>query len=214
MTSLDPEPALRRLRRLGRRLRRAVLARRRLLAAGCAAMAVVASLRALAPPPPALTPVTVAARDLAAGAVIAPGDLRTARLPEAAVPAAPVADPVGATLAAPLRRGEVVTDVRLVGQPSAQPPPGLVAAPVRLPDEAAAALLRPGDRVDLLATDARRGRSWGVAERALVLAVPPPDESGAGPLGGRVVVLAVPASSVEKVAAASVSEFLTWVYAD
>jgi Flp pilus assembly protein CpaB len=158
--------------------------------------------------------VTVAAHDLAAGVVLAADDVRTARLPAAVVPAGPVADPVGATLAAPLRRGEVLTDVRLVGQPSAQPPPGLVAAPVRLPDEAAAALLRPGDRIDLLATDARRGRSWTVAEDTLVLSVPAAAESGAGPLGGRVVVLAVPASGVEKVAAASVAEFITWVYSD
>ncbi len=189
-----------------------MLARRRLLAAACAAVAVAASLRVVAPPAPALTAVTVAAHDLTAGAVLRADDLETARLPTTAVPAGPVADAVGATLAAPLRRGEVVTDVRLVGHPSAQPPPGLVAVPVRLPDEAAAALLRPGDRIDLLATDARRRRSWAVAEEALVLAVPPAVEGGTGPLGGRVVVLALPAASTDEVVAASVTEFVSWAY--
>ncbi len=191
-----------------------MLARRRLLAAACAAVAVAASLRTVAPPAPALTPVTVAAHDLLAGAVLEADDLEVARLPASAVPAGPVADAVGATLASPLRRGEVVTDVRLVGHPSAQPPPGLVAAPVRLPDPEAAALLRPGDRIDLLATDTRRGRSWAVAEAALVLAVPPAVEGSTGPLGGRVVLLALPASSIEGVAAASVTQFVGWVYSD
>ena len=83
---------------------------------------------------------------------------------------------------------------------------------MRLPDAAAAALLRPGDRIDLLATDARRRRSWAVAENALVMTVPPAVDAGTGPLGGRVVVLALPASSIEKVSAASVAEFVSWVY--
>lgn len=191
-----------------------MLARRRLLAAVCAAVAVVAALRAVSPPPPRLVVVPAAAHDLAAGAVLGPDDVVALRLPADAVPGGALGDPVGATLAAPVRSGEPLTDVRLVGQPGSRPPPGLVATPVRLPDAAAAALLRPGDRIDLLATDARRGRTWQVASDALVLQTPAADETTAGPLGGRVVLLGVPVSSVEKVQGAAVALYLGYTYSD
>ncbi|MGZ4536782.1 MAG: SAF domain-containing protein, partial [Nocardioidaceae bacterium] len=63
------------LRRTYRRFRRAVLARRRLLAALCAAGAVAAGLQATSVPPPATASVLTAARDLPAGAVLGAGDL-------------------------------------------------------------------------------------------------------------------------------------------
>ena len=58
-------------------------------------------------------------------------------------------------LAGPVRAGEPLTDVRLVGASLAAAYPGAVAVPVRLPDAGMAALLRVGDRIDLVAADPR-----------------------------------------------------------
>jgi Flp pilus assembly protein CpaB len=101
--------------------------------------------------------VVVAARDLAAGTVLAAADLRTVPMPAPVVPAGVArrsAGLVGQLAAGPIRRGEAVTDARVVG-------PGLAAGlgsgesaavPVRLADPEAAALVRAGDRVDVLGT--------------------------------------------------------------
>lgn len=174
----------------------------------------LATLRSLAPPEPPSVAVTVAARDLAAGTVIAPRDTTVTVLPDGAAPDGAVADPVGETLAAPVRRGEAVTDVRLAGQSAGRAVDGLVASPVRLPDADAVALLRPGDRIDLVATDARRGRTTTVAVGALVLAVPEAGDAVTGPLGGRIVVLGLPPAAVEQVQGAAVAMFLSYAYSD
>lgn len=109
-----------------------------------------------APAPPA-TEVVVAARDLAAGTVLAAADLRTVSMPVEVVPAGVARRPaglVGQLAAGAIRRGETVTDARVVG-------PGLTAGlgpgesavvPVRLADADSAVLVRPGDRVDVLGT--------------------------------------------------------------
>ena len=86
-------------------------------------------------------------------------------------------------LAAPIGRGEVVTDVRLVGPGLALAQPGETIVPVRLPDAGMAALLRAGDEVDLLATDPGTGEAALVARDVTVLA----DADGrAGRARGRV----------------------------
>ncbi|MFF6958939.1 hypothetical protein [Streptomyces sp. NPDC008317] len=87
----------------------------------------------------------------------------------------------------------------------------LVRAPVRIADAAAVALLRPGDRIDVLAS------SRVVASNATVVAVPgraddskpagesaPPDVSGGGG-GGALVVLAVPRRTAAALSGAAVS---------
>src|SRR6186997_837466 len=99
-----------RLRTAARRVRRAVLRRRRLLAALFALVAVWAGLRATAAPAPPLVPVTVAAHDLGAGAVLRPADVTTVGFAPGTVPAGHVRDPVGRQLAGPLRRGQPITD--------------------------------------------------------------------------------------------------------
>src|SRR5690349_6837789 len=134
-------------------VRRAVLARRRLLAALLTAVAVAAGLHAATAPPPAEVAVTVAARDLPSGAVLTDADLRTVGFAPGSVPSGAVAEAGGRTLAAPLRAGEPVTDVRLVGPALTEGYPGLAAVPVRLPDAGVAALLTVGDRIDLVAAD-------------------------------------------------------------
>ena len=122
--------------------RRAVQARRRPLAAVLAGVAVLAALRTLAPPPVPTVEVLVAARDLAAGSVVGADDVVPAAYSPGLAPHGLADDPVGRVLAAPLRQGEPVTDVRLVGPSLTEGYDGLVAVPVRLPDAGSVALLR------------------------------------------------------------------------
>jgi hypothetical protein len=83
----------------------------------------------------------------------------------------------GRLLAAPMRRGEPLTDVRLL-EPTllaALPDADLVAVPVRIVDGSAAALVRAGDVVDVLAASDVTGtatRATTVATGLRVLAVP------------------------------------------
>jgi pilus assembly protein CpaB len=135
-------------------LRRHHPGRRRLAAAGLAAGSVAAALQVLAPRPPAGEPVVVAAREVPAGAVLAPADLAVVRRPPSLLPSGAVADrsaAVGRTVGSGLRPGEPLTDARLVGPGLLVGRPlGDVAAPVRIADGEAAALLRAGDQVDVL----------------------------------------------------------------
>lgn len=207
-----PRPPLR--RRVGDRwtsLRRAVLRRRRLLAALCVGGATLAAMRTVAPPPPETVELLVAARDLPAGAAIADDDVRATRVPADAVPDSVVPAPVGATLAAPLREGEPVTDVRLVGPELVDAAPGTTAVPVRFSDAGQAALLDVGDRVDVLATDPQERTTTTVAYDAVVLAVPAADEAD-GALAGRVVVLGIPESDVQHVTSSAVTAFVTYAW--
>lgn len=198
-----------------RAVRRAVLARRRPLAALLSAVAVAAGIHAATAPPPATVEVAVAARDLAAGTVLAPGDLRRVGFAPGSVPAGASYDAVGRTLAAPLRAGEPVTDVRVVGPALTEGYPGLSAVPVRLPDAGMAGLLRVGDVVDLVSADPQGGGASVVATGVPVLAVPDsaPETAPSG-LPGRLVVIGAPAGDVPRIADASVRTFLTVAFPD
>jgi Flp pilus assembly protein CpaB len=200
-----------------RGLRRGLLRRRRMLAAVCVAAAVATGLHATTAPPPATTTVLAAARDLPAGSAVGSGDVVPVEFTPGSVPAGVVGDPVGRTLAAPLRRGEPVTDVRLIGEELADAHPELATMPVRLPDEGLAALLAPGDQVDLVATDPQGSGARVVASDVLVLATPPPgegDQTGAvdSASPGVVVVVGVPPATVTAVADASVRWFLGYAW--
>jgi Flp pilus assembly protein CpaB len=207
-----------RLRLLGR----AVLARRRPLAAICAAVAVTAALRAQAAPAPARVEVVTAAHDVAAGVVLRTGDLTRSGYDPGRVPSGVLDEraAVGRTTASPLRAGEPVTDVRLVAPGLLTGYPGRVAVPVRIGDAGAVRLLRVGDRVELLAADPRGARRATVLARdAPVLAIPDvgPDvgadvgsDVGAG-TAGALVVLALPDDTAAAAAQAGVTAFLSVV---
>lgn len=190
-----------------------MLSRRRTLAAGCAAVAVLAAIQAARPPAAPTVAVAVAAHDLASGTVLRPDDLVVERFPVDLAP--PGSDPraVGRTLAAPVRRGETVTDVRLVSPSLAAGYPGRVALPVRIADPAAVALLRVGDRVDLVAADPRRGGASYVAVGLPVAALPTSTGHGSGDAGltGRLVVLAALPSDVTAIVGAAVTDLLNVV---
>lgn len=191
---------------------------RRILAALLAVAALVLALAQVSRDPldPVEEPtstVLVAATDLVAGLTIGRQDLRPARrtiaqLPDGAL--TPETDHVGRVLTGAVRRGEVITDRRLLGPGlSAGLGPGQVASPIRLVDLQVAALLRPGDRVDILAAQPDASTATVIAAQALVLAVPVADDEAtrAGePLG--LVVLAVSHDTAARLAAAGASSQL------
>jgi len=190
-----------------------VLARRRPLAAGCAAVAVLAGVHAARPPAAPTVAVTVAARDLASGTVLGHDDLVTRRYPAGNAPAGSDPGALGRTLAAPVRAGEPVTDVRLVAPTLVAGYPGRVALPVRIADADAVALLRAGDRIGLVAADPRRGTASYVAIDVPVLSLPAPAEpdSPAAGLTGRLVVVAALPEDVDRIAGAASTEVLSVV---
>jgi Flp pilus assembly protein CpaB len=199
--------------RLRRGLRRTVLARRRPLAAACAGVAVLAAIQAARPQPAPTVPVRVAAHDLASGTVLSGDDLVTRRYPPDIAPPGSVSRAVGRTLAAPVRAGEPVTDVRLVAPSLVSGYPGRVALPVRIADADAVALLRVGDRVSLVAADPRRGTASYVAVDVPVLALPSIDsetpETARPP--GRLVVVGAFAADVDHIAGAVANDLLSIV---
>ena len=199
-------PARRRVRAVRHRL----LQRRRLIAAVLAGAAALAGLRAVVPPPPDTVDVLVARRDLPAGARLESGDLTRAAFPASLAPAGRTDDAVGRVLAAPIGRGEPVTGVRLVGPALAEAQDGQTVLPVRLPDAGMAALLRPGDEVDLYATDPGTGEARLIAVGATVLATPRDVPEGpAGGSGGALVVVGVSPAVALRLTGASLTQFLT-----
>lgn len=199
-----------------RAVRRAVLRRRRILAALLTAVAVAAGLHAVATPPPATIRVTVAARDLTSGTVLSAADVESAQFSPESVPDAVAAAPIGRVLAAPLRRGEPLTDLRLVGPALTDGHPDLTAIPLRLPDAGMVDLLEVGDRIDVVAADPQGGGAEVVAADVLVLALAALDESDArsGPSGlpGQLVVIGAQATDVPGLAEAVVRAFVTFTW--
>ena len=130
-----------------------------------------------------------------------------------AVPEGLARAPVGRRLAAPVRAGEAVTDVRLVGPAlgTAQPA-GTVTVPLRLSDAGQVSLLTPGDRISLLGTDTQAGTTEVLARDATVLAVPDPSAGADGALPGRLVVLALDSSVVYHVTSAAAAEYVTYTW--
>jgi pilus assembly protein CpaB len=217
-------------------LRRRLARHRRAMAALLLAASAVAGLTALAPARPASTDVVVAAHDLPAGQLLRPADLAVVELPVGARPdgtVASIAALSGRTVAAPLRRGEPVTDVRLVGPGLLAGSHGLVAAPVRVADADAAALVRPGDVIDVYAASGAvvlgdaslaggdpslaggsSSRARLVAARARVLSVPLSFSMGdtrATTADGALLVLAVNAETARALAGAASAERLSLV---
>jgi Flp pilus assembly protein CpaB len=200
--------------RLRRVVRRTVLARRRPIAAVCAAAALVAGVQAASPAERPTVAVRVAARDLPSGTVLTGADLVVRHFPAGVAPAGSDGRAVGRTLAAPVRRGEPVTDVRLVSPTLVSAYPDRVALPVRIADADAVALLRTGDHIDLVAADPRRATAAYVATDVPVLALPAPADQGdatAGGLTGRLVVVAAAPADVDRIAGAAATDLLSVV---
>ncbi|WP_283135358.1 Flp pilus assembly protein CpaB [Rhizohabitans arisaemae] len=184
-----------------RALRRAFARRRRFVAALLAAAATASVILALRPESAEPVPVLVASRDLRGGA-LSDGDLVLVGYPPQAVPDGALrsaASVHGRVLSGPMRRGEPLTDARLLGPGMLTGSgSGLVAAPVRIADADAAHLVTSGDRIDVLAVSPESDTASGVARDVPVLAVPAPARPGGG--DGALVVLAVTSDQAARLA--------------
>lgn len=222
------------MRELPELVAHALLRHRRIVAAGCAALAVAIGLGTLTPAKPRVVRVVAAARDLAGGAVLTPDDVQWVALPVAVEPTGALttmSDAVGRATTGPIRSGEAITDVRLVGggsaggladAPLAPPGGGLVATPVRLADMQAAGLLRVGEHVDVLAATPSSGGGSGagraavVADDVRVVAIPATPDGGNAALDsatgdGALVVLATSTDQAKALAQAELSARLSAV---
>jgi Flp pilus assembly protein CpaB len=196
---------------------RTVAARR--VAAG--ALVVLAGVAALRPDPQDdRTAIVVAARDLAPGVELTNADVRLETRTATTVPDGSQSDPaevVGATLAGPARRGEVLTDVRLLGPRLAESAAGPDAriVPLHLADSALLDLIRAGDVVDVLAaTTSDTGddsRPEVIATDAIVVLVSE-KQKGAGSRSDRVVLVALPAHAANEVAGAALVQSVTLTF--
>ncbi|HWM73147.1 MAG TPA: SAF domain-containing protein [Nocardioides sp.] len=206
-------PVLRPLRRLHRR----VLLHRRPLAALTVAGAVLVGLQAVAPAPPETVTVWTASRDLPSGTVLGEADLTGSPYSPDTVPANAVEDRrqvVGRTVAAPMSRGEVMTETRTVASGLLRGYPGATAVPLRVTDAAVVDLLRVGDRVSFVVADPG-GRSTPtlLLRDVPVVAIPRANEGGPGSgTPGRLVVAAVPTGSANEVAARAATAILIPVW--
>ncbi len=118
---------------------------------------------------------------------------------------------LGATVAGPVRRGEVITDVRLVGARLTQETagPDARAVPLQLADGAVLDLVRAGDVVDIVAapTGGSEAQPRVIATGAVVVSVPDREKSAAS--RDRVVLVALPAATANIVAGATLVQTIT-----
>lgn len=197
---------------------RTVLARR--VVAGV--LVVLAAVAALWPSPDTnLCEVVVAARDLSPGTPLTIADVRLETRSAATLPDGSQTDVgalVGATLASPTRRGEVLTDVRILGSRLAESTagPGARVVPLHLADSALIDPIRVGDVVDVLAappTDAPAANQPSppaakvVATDAVVVLVSAKQELQTH--ADRVVLVALPARLANMVAGSALGQTLT-----
>ncbi len=194
---------------------------RRVAAGGLVVLAGIAMLR---PDPDGdRAGVVVAARDLTPGTALATDDVRLETRSHATIPdgsATNLNTVVGATLAGPARRGEVLTDVRVLGSRLAEAAigskagPGARIVPLRLTDGALLDVIRVGDVVDVLAAPGPDSPATGqpvgkvVATDAIVVLVSAGRKAQAT-ASDRVVLVALPAHVANTVAASTLGQAVT-----
>jgi Flp pilus assembly protein CpaB len=190
------------------------VAARRAVAAGLVVLAAVAALRS--DPHGDQTDIVVAARDLSPGVELTAADVKLEKRLATTIPdgaSRTVDTVVGSTLAGPARRGEMLTDVRLLGprlaQLSAGPDARIV--PLHLSDTALLDLVRPGDVVDVLAAADDDIDPRVVATDAVVVLVSE-KQKGSGAGRDRVVLVALPAHAANGVAGATLMQAVTLTF--
>lgn len=156
-------------------LHRFVFEHRRLLAAACTGLAVLAALSALRESPSG-TDVVVTSHDLASGHIITARDLETSLVPAGSAPAHPLSQSaaVGRRVAGPMRAGEALTDYRVL-RPDALKGygPGSVLTTVRLAEADGLTGIQVGDRIDVIAVDPDgETKATVVAHKVEVVTVP------------------------------------------
>lgn len=195
---------------------RTVLARR-VAAGGLVVLAGIATLRSN--PAGDYAQVVVADHDLRPGAALTATDVRLEKRLVTTVPDGARSDlpaVVGSTLAGPTRRGEVLTDVRLLGSRLAESTagPGARIVPLHLADGALIDLVRVGDVVDVLAAPAAASPDNShtapkvVATDAVVVLVSAKEKVQSGD-SDRVVLVALPARVANAVAGSALGQTVT-----
>lgn len=209
--SLNPSPFHRFTEILRPEWTRTVLARR--IAAGAlVVLAAVAALRS--DPDDARVDAIVAARDLSPGSKLDAADVRVEKLSAATLPdgiQSDVAAVVGTTLTGPVRRGEALTDVRLLTPRLAEAAAGPMAriVPLSLDETAVLDLIRPGDVVDVLAASGESDTPPRVVATDAIVVLVSEKASGTGAGADRVVLVALPAHEANEVAAATLVQTVT-----
>ena len=189
------------------------LAARRVAAGALVILAAVVAVRSN--PQGDRTEIVVATRDLASGVELTADDLRLENRTAATIPDGSQSDVsaiIGATLAGPARRGEVLTDVRVLGPRLAESVAGPDARIVPLPltDSALVDLVRPGDVVDVLAAGVDARPQLVATDAVVVLVSEKPKGAGSG--RDRVVLVALPPHAANDVAAAALVQTVTLTF--
>lgn len=186
---------------------------RRVVAGGLVVLAGVAALRP--DPGDQRSDVVVATHDLSPGTALSTADIKLEKRSATTVPDGAqtgIEALVGATLAGPARRGEVLTDARVLGSRLAglSAGPDARVVPLHLADAAVLDLIRPGDIVDVTgAADAdNNAKPTLVASDAIVVLVSP-KQKAAGAGDDRVVLVALPAAAAHSLAAATLVQTVT-----
>jgi len=196
-------------------LARAASWHRRKLAVVAAIAAVLTGISAAAPAGPVMITAVRARTQLAGGTVLSASDIGVDRVAAADVPDGVVTDPddlVGKTLAAPVAANQMMTLLATTSSRDAVAADHVI-APLKLADSAQAALLQPGDVVDVVAADAEAEQAAVIAARARVVTVPevPDDRAGPAPEGALVLV-DVDAQTATALAQAAASATLSIIW--
>jgi pilus assembly protein CpaB len=196
-------------------LARAASWHRRKLAVVAAIAAVLTGISAAAPEGPAMITVVRASAQLTGGTMLSASDLRADRVVAADVPEDVVTDPddlIGKTLAAAVAKNQMMTLLATTTARDAVPS-GHVIAPLRLTDAAQAALLQPGDVVDVLAADSEAEQAAVIAAGARVVTSPSVHQDRASPgADGALVLLDVDGQTATTLAHAAASTTLSIIW--
>ena len=188
-------------------------ARARRLAAGL--LVVLAGVAALRPDARDVQrEVAIAARDLSPGTPLTADDVHMENRSAATLPDGAHTDLaiIGSTLAGPARRGEVLTDARVLGPRLAGLSAGRDArvVPLHLADAAVLDLIRTGDVVDILGAPSAdaNARPRVIATNAVVVLVSATAKT-IGSSNDRVVLVALPTSAAHALAGATLVQTVT-----
>jgi len=200
------------------------LSRNRRLAAAllfCAAAAI--TVQQLTPAPVSTVTALAAARDLPAGTAMTPTDFARVQVPPGMMAAGFLRDDAAAAgkqLAAPMRKGQLLTDAQLLGPGLlAGTPPGSAAVPLRMADASSIQLVSPGQLVNVVLTSANGFDQQGPSE-VLASAVPVLWTSNKGAQSGQwlgttetdgLIVVAATAEQSSRLAGASTQGRLFFV---
>ena len=158
--------------------------------------------------------VAIAARDLSPGTPLTADDVRMENRSAATLPDGAHTDLaiIGSTLAGPARRGEVLTDARVLGPRLAELSAGRDArvVPLHLADAAVLDLIRTGDVVDILGAPSAdaNARPRVIATNAVVVLVSATAKT-IGSSNDRVVLVALPVSAAHALAGATLVQTVT-----